>query len=76
MIGKLLIGAQCLLYQLIAYLFFGLYLFIDKRQPMCWSVFGEPMKTIAIILGFVAIWIALTIGVGMLLIYLMAIPVY
>jgi len=34
------------------------------------------MKTIAIILGFVAIWIALTIGVGMLLIYLMAIPVY
>jgi len=34
------------------------------------------IRTITIILGFVVIWIALTIGVGTLLIYLMAIPVY
>jgi hypothetical protein len=34
------------------------------------------MKIIAAILGFVAIWMALTIGVGALLMYLLAIPVH
>jgi len=34
------------------------------------------MKYVAVILGFVALWAALTIGVGALLIYALAIPGY